>query len=413
MIGVRGENEILRPFTPDIHHMVGVFGSNDVAKGNVTSVYGGEFYTANIDAEGSAVVDAALRVSNGTGTRSQLQYGLLIGELTGAVENYSIKTGSAPNLFSGSTFIRTDSVPGLSLASDGANYFLADGYGGAYIFAGRRAGGTRAVPLVISGPETTMAALAGDGYDGSTFIEAGNIAVALDGIPTTGIVAGQIIMSTRDSTGTYSAKAWLRASGKLGLGIAVPTAKMHIVETDSVTNTISPILRIGHNSTGTPTTNFGAAIDIQLATNSVLNKDAAHIYITRPVATEGSQTSRMTFYMVDNTSSREVLRMETSGTEGLIGVFGVSAKARTSAYTLTYASITRTGSAISSSALGDSFGVGSTTIPSVGATFNTTTLDNIVRSLVDENNNLRTDLLATRQLLNQVIIDFKNYGWLQ
>ena len=96
-----------------------------------------------------------------------------------------------------------------------------------------------------------------------------------------------------------------------------------------------------------------------------------------------------------------------------LGFYGQTPAARPSAYTQTYATTTRTHANATSSTLSVSVGTGSTTIPNVGAAFSQTTLNNIVRSLADQINNLRADLIVVKNLLNQVIDDQQANGLFQ
>jgi hypothetical protein len=93
-----------------------------------------------------------------------------------------------------------------------------------------------------------------------------------------------------------------------------------------------------------------------------------------------------------------------------LGFYGVTAAARPAAYTQTYATPSRTHAARTASTLSVSVGTGSTTIANVGASFNQTTLNNIVRSLADQINNLKADLDNTAQVVNSIIDDDQTLG---
>lgn len=93
-----------------------------------------------------------------------------------------------------------------------------------------------------------------------------------------------------------------------------------------------------------------------------------------------------------------------------LAFWGATPVARPSAYTQTYATADKTLATPTSSALSVSVGTGSTTIVDVGGSFSQTTLNNIVRSLADQINNLRTDLLDNHQFTNSVVDDLQTIG---
>lgn len=98
----------------------------------------------------------------------------------------------------------------------------------------------------------------------------------------------------------------------------------------------------------------------------------------------------------------------------LIGFYGNTPVARTTAYTQTYATASRTHAAMTSQVLTDnSGGTASATLQAISATYVQAEVANNFADLAANDNALRADLLSTRQVLNQLIDDLQSYGLLQ
>lgn len=105
---------------------------------------------------------------------------------------------------------------------------------------------------------------------------------------------------------------------------------------------------------------------------------------------------------------------EMTASGGAIGFFGATAAARTTAYTQTYSTATRTHSTPTGAALTDSSGgTPDQTVSAVSGTGDDSTINDNFAELVDEVNKLVTDLANAKQVLNQVIDDMQTYGLLQ
>jgi hypothetical protein len=313
--------------------LVGVFGSVDAGKATlIDNAYGGAFYTATEDAEATVTLDCGIRIIKGTGTHSTTLAGLWIDGMAGAGANYSIHTDTGMIVFGDSTFITTDNVPILQLDSNTTNYLQFSVYGGAPYFYGRRATGTKASHTAISGVGTAMSVFAGGGYDGSGWVEAGSMSVQLDGTVGTGIVPAKLVFNTRNSAGTYAERFTVRASGLVGMGQPSPTANLHVLATDAVTNTYTTVLKLGHNTTGTPLASYGTMMQFDLQDSTTINKTAAQSYVLWVVPTDASQTARRIEYIWD-TAAREFMRAEASGSAAMIGFLGAAAIVRPSSTT--------------------------------------------------------------------------------
>lgn len=103
---------------------------------------------------------------------------------------------------------------------------------------------------------------------------------------------------------------------------------------DAVTNTIVTGLTVGHNSSGTPTTAYGAQIQYVLKSSTTEDQAAAEESVEWATATHASRKARFKINVYD-TAARECLRAEASGTAPMIGFLGAAAVIRTAAYTVT------------------------------------------------------------------------------
>jgi len=89
-------------------------------------------------------------------------------------------------------------------------------------------------------------------------------------------------------------------------------------------------LVISHRSTGTPAASFGVPLSMRGDDSTNVEQDLFKINAVWATATHGSQAARAVFLAYDATSSRECLRLESSGTAPMVGFFGATAVAQQS-----------------------------------------------------------------------------------
>jgi hypothetical protein len=116
-------------------------------------------------------------------------------------------------------------------------------------------------------------------------------------------------------------------TGNLGVGHLTPATQLHVATTDAVTNAVTNVFTVGHNSSGTPAAGFGVGVLTQLDSSTTDDTTAADEMTTWVVATHASRTARRVFNIYD-TASREAIRMEASGSAPMIGFLGAAAIAR-------------------------------------------------------------------------------------
>ena len=164
-------------------------------------------------------------------------------------------------------------------------------------------------------------------------------------------------------------------------------------------------------------------------TSSTTVRELYSIVPSWGVSTDANRTGRVVFNVYD-TTAREVLRIEASGSAGMFGAFGVAAVVRPTAYTQTYSTATKTHAARTAVTLTDnSAGTANTTVEALPDPADTPLTadalrDDIVTNLlpalrnnfadiVAQINALKTDIDNTAQFANQMCDDHQALGWLQ
>lgn len=92
---------------------------------------------------------------------------------------------------------------------------------------------------------------------------------------------------------------------------------------DAVTNSNTTVLRLHHDTSGTPATGFGGQIDLNLQTSTTEDITAAQILWTWTTATHASRKGQLTLYATDDTGSRAGLAVDTDGSGANITLFGI------------------------------------------------------------------------------------------
>ena len=115
--------------------------------------------------------------------------------------------------------------------------------------------------------------------------------------------------------------------GKLGLGgvnaIVSPLSLLHAELSSAATATVTNVLTIGHNSTGTAANGFGAGQAFTLATSTTADQSAARIQVLWSDATHATRKADLVLTAYD-TSEREGLRIRGAGSAPAIGFLGAA-----------------------------------------------------------------------------------------
>lgn len=96
---------------------------------------------------------------------------------------------------------------------------------------------------------------------------------------------------------------------------------------DSGTTNAVTALKIGHESSGTPSAGFGTEIRFQLKSSTTSDRDAGGIATTWATATDATRKAR-TVHTIYDTAAREAMRFEASGTAAMISFYGAAATAQ-------------------------------------------------------------------------------------
>lgn len=120
--------------------------------------------------------------------------------------------------------------------------------------------------------------------------------------------------------------------GKLGLGgvnaIVSPLSLLHAELGSAATATVTNVLTIGHNSTGTAANGFGAGQAFTLATSTTADQSAARIQVLWNDATHASRKADLVLTAYDSGGEREGIRIRGDGSGPAIGFFGAAPAAR-------------------------------------------------------------------------------------
>ena len=122
-------------------------------------------------------------------------------------------------------------------------------------------------------------------------------------------------------------KVRISASGDVGIGTAAPGALIEVFKTDAVTNALTTVTILDHESSGTPAAGFGARQLVNLKSSTTASQNAAAFDVSWVVATHASRTARIDIAPYD-TAARLALRLEASGTAAMLGVLGAAAVVR-------------------------------------------------------------------------------------
>jgi hypothetical protein len=112
------------------------------------------------------------------------------------------------------------------------------------------------------------------------------------------------------------------------------TGNTQIIGLDALTTTVATTLRLVHQSTATPAGGFGISLDFDLHSDNNTSRAAADIIASWVTAADATRKARLRLRAYD-TTDREGLRIEASGTVAMIGFLGAAAVARPAVYTQT------------------------------------------------------------------------------
>ena len=109
----------------------------------------------------------------------------------------------------------------------------------------------------------------------------------------------------------------------IGIGTASPTTPLHVTVTDATTSTVTNVLTIAHNTSGTPANSYGTGLIFLGQSTTTADRSMGRIRTAWVVATDASRTARITISAFD-TAERTVIIMQASGAAAMIGFLGAT-----------------------------------------------------------------------------------------
>lgn len=107
-------------------------------------------------------------------------------------------------------------------------------------------------------------------------------------------------------------------------GTTTAQSLLTVVKLDSTTGVVTTALTIGHNTNGTPTTNFGTGLAFQAHDTTTINTAIAAINAYWTTATHASRASRMDYTVTDNAATRTVISIGANGSAATFSLFNVT-----------------------------------------------------------------------------------------
>ena len=101
----------------------------------------------------------------------------------------------------------------------------------------------------------------------------------------------------------------------------------YIAPRTTITNTSFAMLRLRHNTSGTPAAGFGASLDFELESSTTEDRSAARIAAVWQTATDATRKADLVLSAFD-TAEREGLRIRATGSAAAIGFLGATPVAR-------------------------------------------------------------------------------------
>lgn len=150
-------------------------------------------------------------------------------------------------------------------------------------------------------------------------------------------LSGNLILQSRASAGrgiyfvtgtTATARMVINVSGDVGIGTTSPSALLHLLLSDSATNAVSEVMRVGHDTSGTAAAGFGSKALWQLQSSTTAAQDGGALSWEWVTATHASRAARGKLTAYYTSTERECIRWEANSTAPMVGFLGAAAAVR-------------------------------------------------------------------------------------
>ena len=111
---------------------------------------------------------------------------------------------------------------------------------------------------------------------------------------------------------------------------------------DAVTNTITPALTIGHNTSGTPAAGYGVSLVVKLENPSFEDVEVGRDVWLWHTEIDASRKPDRVFYLRDAGGEREIWRQRADGSVGAFSFFGATPQAQSTGWAVTNPSTRKT-----------------------------------------------------------------------
>lgn len=104
-------------------------------------------------------------------------------------------------------------------------------------------------------------------------------------------------------------------TGEFGIGTTTPATQLHTLIENAVTNTVTNVATLGHNSTGTPAAAFGTGLLFQGESSTTIDQNMARLAAIWDVATHASRSAALQI-LISGTSEVTAAQFDDDATAG-------------------------------------------------------------------------------------------------
>ena len=158
-----------------------------------------------------------------------------------------------------------------------------------------------------------------EGFTNNSWANAANIGTAWEVAQTNDTTARDSYLAFETMVDdSINERMRITSGGSVGIGTTSPGSLIHGKVADAATSTVTNVLRLEHESTGTAAAGFGSGLLFTGESSSTLNRDMAQISSLWTTATDASRASALTFSTLTGAGSlTERARINGAGNVGI------------------------------------------------------------------------------------------------